>query len=217
MGRHYLTRYRFATSALSDLGIADTWGWHCFVCDEFNTTSKDPGQWEKGLLWAQGEKYGQLQISVLSDRPPLMNAAAFDGIAINMSSHSDGFYEQDSYLFTTTVTPFDPKPKGGPDERQWKLLCRFSRRTDIEKWFQAQADSNGFSFNLKRIQIRQIKNEFKDDLGDSFTLYKAVISGKCSVKDHRLFKQAMLSGIGAGKAFGCGLMDLIPTYGYWFG
>ena len=49
-----------------------------------------------------------------------------------------------------------------------------------------------------------------DKFAEYDSLQKARITGICHVEDRELFKKAVLGGIGRGKAFGCGLLQVVP-------
>lgn len=44
------------------------------------------------------------------------------------------------------------------------------------------------------------------------TLQKAKVTGLLEVEKHDIFVNSVYNGIGRGKAFGCGLLQIVPAY-----
>lgn len=213
MNRHYLTRYTFEPAAIQALGITDTYSWHRVVYDQYDNIRSGSGRGSSGILWVLDKRRGAFQITALSDRHPHRTIEAVAGVSVRTTELKESFLEQDDYAFKTVVNPVRAVKAGGQrDSAARGRICPIRGREEIEKWFLKLAEVHGFSVNQDSLEIgRIIVDEFKGKAGNHITIQKASISGICHVEDRERFQQAVLGGIGRGRAFGCGLLRVIPV------
>lgn len=88
---------------------------------------------------------------------------------------------------------------------------REEQKRAVLKWFKRKSLQSGFSFDERNIEFHN------DGAQKIFSRNKRIIFGKASLKgilcvdDPGLFLKSMMSGYGAQKSFGCGLMLIRPV------
>ena len=213
MKRHYLTRYIFEPAAIQALKIRDTYGWHRVVYDQYDDIRTEPGNGSSGILWAVDKRRGNFQLTALSDRPPHRTIEAVTGASMSTAELSESFLDPYDYAFRTVVNPVRSVKRTGDGISRLArgVVVPVKGRDEIGKWFLRLAASHGFSIKQDSLEIGQIiVDGFAGKAGHRVTLQKARITGICHVEDRELFKKAVLGGIGRGKAFGCGLLQVVP-------
>ena len=86
-------------------------------------------------------------------------------------------------------------------------------REAIVQWFTERAmGSWGFHVRPSTLQIDSINVlAFEDKAKRKVTLAQAQVQGVLEVTDRQLFIQSFCQGIGRGRAFGCGLLQIVPV------
>ena len=86
-------------------------------------------------------------------------------------------------------------------------------RADIAQWFIQRAASRwGFEVDAPSLQVDAVEVlQFKDKAGRQVTLGKATVLGFLTVTDQQQFRHSFHHGIGKGRAFGCGLLQIVPV------
>jgi CRISPR system Cascade subunit CasE len=79
-----------------------------------------------------------------------------------------------------------------------------------EEWLTKQAAANGFRLLDLTISQPNKQTGWQKDNGRSLTLYTVQFDGRLQITDAAKFQQALRTGIGPAKAFGCGLLSLAP-------
>ena len=73
-------------------------------------------------------------------------------------------------------------------------------------------DQFAFDVDPQTLQIDSIEvQQFNDKEGRKITLGKAHIQGMLTVSDQQQFRNSFKNGIGKGRAFGCGLLQIVPV------
>ena len=84
-------------------------------------------------------------------------------------------------------------------------------REAVEAWFLEKAPSWGFDPHAPSVQVADIAVDvFSKADGKKVTLSRARVTGALTVADKERFTHSFTCGIGHGKAFGCGLLQLSP-------
>lgn len=125
---------------------------------------------------------------------------------------------------TKRIGKSDPvaKDKFKPSDQR-KNRPRVELRTDEERtdWLVRQGERNGFQIgNLKIdpavrnvISAKEGKIEFKKPgKANPLTFGSVVFEGVLMVTDAEKFREALINGIGQGKAYGFGLLSVAPAY-----
>ena len=86
-------------------------------------------------------------------------------------------------------------------------------RADIAQWFIQRAASRwGFDVDLPACRLRRWKCcSLKIKPAAMVTLGKATVQGLLTVTDRQKFQHSFHHGIGKGRAFGCGLLQIVPV------
>jgi CRISPR system Cascade subunit CasE len=143
-------------------------------------------------------------VLLLSDRKP---ATRVDGLYGEVSSRPlpEDFLEHCNYRFKLIINPTRR------DNSSKKLLAVRGREA-IADWFMARAEASwGFVVEPQTLQVERVDVlRFKEKAGRDVTLAQAHLNGVLRVADATTFQQSVARGIGRGRAFGCGLLQVVP-------
>lgn len=195
--------------AIKALKITDPYSLHRVVYDLFddvrNAADKQASA-SSGILYAeQGGDFNGRRILMLSNRQP---ATAVKGLHGQVASKPipEAFLSHGQYHFKVVVNPTQRESATGK-------LRPLKERGAIADWFCHRALTRwGFSVAPAHLQVGQITVEQFFGKGQQpITLAKAQLQGTLTVTDPEAFQRSFTHGIGRGKAFGCGLLQLVPT------
>ena len=186
------------------LRITDEYSLHRVVYSLFEdrrTDAEKNASVPSGFLYADkgGDKNGRL-ILLLSDREPRKPEHG----VLESKPIDDKFLTFDRYRFELVINPTKR------DSRSRKLLA-IKERDEIGLWFIEKAPASwGFTVNPATLQVKslQVKQFVKQT--HSVTHGGAELSGELEVIDRSLFIKSFQHGIGRGKAFGFGLLQIAP-------
>lgn len=194
--------------AVQALNINDTYGLHKTVYSLFpdiRSAEEKQASTPSGLLYAdQGGDYKSRKILLLSNRQPIAQIKGQYG-EVQSKPISADFLQHDIYRFKVVVNPTRR------DNASRKLIPVKGREA-IAQWFIERAQQSwGFRVVASQLQVDRIDVlQFKDKARRSITLAQAQIQGVLQVGDHQQFVQSFSQGIGRGRAFGCGLLQVVP-------
>lgn len=158
-----------------------------------------------GILWADqgGDVHGR-KILLLANRAPSETAEGGRG-RVDSRAISEGFLNYPSYRFKVIVNPTRRDSASGK-------LIPVKGREAVAHWFAERAPvSWGFAVSRERLQVDRLEVlRFNDKAKRPVTLAQAHVTGLLSVTDHALFQRSFAQGIGRGRSFGCGLMQIVP-------
>lgn len=197
----YAAKLVLQPSAVIRLQLRDLYSIHRVVMDLFDasrTTEEQHASVSSGIQWVdRGEHVYGREIQILSVIPPrdlnFPNDVAFAWRAV-----PSGYLEHRFYRFSIIANP-----------------CRISQRrrialldeSAIVEWFLDKAHKGGFA--VQSMDVSQIKvcrfNKGKNPV--SFA--HAKITGVLEVTDPSVFQETVRKGIGKGRAFGFGLLQLV--------
>lgn len=79
-------------------------------------------------------------------------------------------------------------------------------------WLAAREDRLGATFEVRQVRVQKYQDHVRrEHYSRSFPIEVSVIDGYLTVTDSQRLAQAMVSGIGREKAYGCGLLSLLPV------
>jgi len=195
-------------TAVKALRITDPYSLHRVVYslyeDVRDETAKAASE-NSGILFAdQGGDFSGRKILLLSNRSP---AERVEGVYGNVQSRSiyPGFLDHTTYRFKVIVNPTRR------DSASRKLIP-VKGRDAIGQWFCQRAEQSwGFHITTEHLQIERVNVlQFKDKHQHPVTLAQAHVQGLLQVIDPERFRQSFRQGIGRGRAFGCGLLQIVP-------
>lgn len=199
--RYYLSAYVLDYNDILKLGIFDTYKLHQIVYSLFERIRKPEETTCAGILHADlGIKKGKRTILILSNREPGNPVAG----TINKRLVPTSFPDDKTYRFRITVNPVIR-------DNQSKKIIPVKGREAIEKWFMNKASANGFEILPPTLQTFGITVDRFPKGNSAVILQKATLTGILEVRDKELFSKAVHYGIGRGKAFGCGLLQIAPV------
>lgn len=194
--------------AVQALKINDAYGLHKAVYSLFpDVRSADEKQASKpsGFLYAdQGGDYKSRKILLLSDREPMEQIDSQYG-EVQSKTISPDFLQHDAYRFKVVVNPTRR-------DNASRKLVPVKGRDAIAQWFMERAQASwGFSLVPSQLQVDSTDVlSFKDKSQRQITLAQAQVQGVLQVTDRQQFIQSFSQGIGRGRAFGCGLLQIVP-------
>ncbi len=198
--------------AVKALRITDPYSLHRVVYSLFDDVREERDKRlsrSSGILFADqgGDSRGR-RVLLLADRKP---ASIVDGKYGEVESRPvpEGYLDNEHYRFKVIVNPTRR------DSASRKLVP-VSGRDAVAKWFgERAAPLWGFAVPLNQLQVDKIEVlRFKDKSGNPVTISQAHVQGQLRVIDNHMFQESFKRGIGRGRSFGCGLMQVVPIINY---
>jgi CRISPR system Cascade subunit CasE len=193
--------------AIKALRITDPYSLHRVIYslyeDVRSREEKRAGK-ASGILFAdQGGDFSSRRILLLADRAP---ANCIDGQYGEVQSKiiSEGFLDHAQYRFNVIVNPTHR------DNVSRKLLPVKGREA-IAQWFCQRAEKWGFKVSEQHLQVDRVEVlQFNEKQQNPVTLAQAHLQGQLIVTDPEQFRNSFSRGIGRGRTFGCGLLQIAP-------
>lgn len=179
--------------AVKILDLKDMYAIHKAIYNLF------PGDSRNFLYYDQGGRYGCREILILSAEQPLVPVIG----TIQSKKIPEGFLEHGQYAFQVMINPVMRK-KG--NARPIPIITRSA----LEPWFLSRQQDWGFEVFPQSLEISDLGVQEIVKSNMTITLNKAVFRGVLIVSDAGKFKRSFEQGIGRGKAFGFGLLQLRP-------
>jgi CRISPR system Cascade subunit CasE len=203
----YASVLRLSRAEMKILNIKDAYSLHKVVYGLFEDVRSDAekkASVPSGIVYAdKGGDFNSRQILMLSNRKPHQTPQF--GFVETKAIHPD-FLHHECYAFEITINP------GKRDNKTGKLIPICGREA-IEQWFKARAPKSwGFGVNAECLQIGQISVQTFKKSGKTITHGSAALKGELTVVDRERFIQSFTQGIGRGRAFGFGLLQIVPVF-----
>jgi CRISPR system Cascade subunit CasE len=195
-------------AAVQALRITDPYSLHRVVYGLFpdvRDAAAKQGSTPSGILYVDkgGDARGR-KIILLADRPPLADALGSLG-TLTVRPVPTGFLDHQQYRFEVVINPTRR-------ENASRKLVPLRQPEQIADWFcQTAARSWGFAPQAEDLSVEAIEVlRFCDKNKNPVTLARAQVRGSLTVTDTDHFHHSFQRGIGRGRAFGCGLLQIIP-------
>jgi len=195
-------------TAMKALRVTDPYSLHRVVYslyeDVRDDAAKAAGE-NSGILFAdQGGDFSGRKILLLSNRAPAERIEGAYG-SVQSKAIYPGFLEHSTYRFKVIVNPTRR-------DNASRKLVPVKGRDAIGQWFCQRAEQSwGFQVSAKHLQIERVNVlQFTDKNQHPVTLAQAHVQGQLRVTDPERFRQGFRQGIGRGRAFGCGLLQIVP-------
>jgi len=196
---------KLSRSDCKALRITDPYSIHRTVYSLF---PKD-GDGERDFLFAdKGGNFNERRILIFSKRPPLQ--PEYGKVESKMVPGS--FLNWNLYGFEIRLNPTKREKNSGkivPVQGTEKQESYMKKKKLLE-WFCAKSESWGFSTDHNSLQIQSTDVQAFEKDNRQVTQNSATFIGKLRVKDRSLFIKSFEEGIGRGKSFGFGLLELVP-------
>jgi CRISPR system Cascade subunit CasE len=197
--------------AIGALRITDPYSLHRVVYSLFadrRSAADKAASTASGIVYADlgGDGRGR-RIALLSDRPPL---ATLDGGYGEVRSRriAADFLTRDRYRFKVIVNPTRRDSASGK-------LRPVLGRDGIAAWFAERALASwGFRVVVPALEVDRVDVlRFQEKRQHEVTTAHAHVRGELRVEDRARFENSFACGIGRGRAFGAGLLQLVPLSG----
>lgn len=199
---------RLDRSAIKALRITDTYSLHRVVYSlyaDVRAPEAKAASVANGVLYAdQGGTFESRKILLLADRAPRGRVEDQHG-EVESRPVPTGFLDHDIYQFKVIVNPTRRS-------NATRKLLPIKGRHAITDWFVERSEANwGFCVDRECLGIdRTDVLRFRDKQQRLVTLAQAHLGGRLQVTDRDRFTAAFCQGIGRGRAFGCGLLQIVP-------
>jgi CRISPR system Cascade subunit CasE len=195
-GRMIASILTLSRSDYKTLRITDAYSIHRVIYSLFPKT----GEGERDFLFAdKGGNFNERKILIFSKRPPLPPEYG----AIESKEIPASFLNQDMYGFEIRLNPVKREKAGG------KILP-IRGRENILEWFCSKSEGWGFITERESLQIQSSGVQSFKKQDNQVIQNAATFIGKLKVKDRSLFIKSFEEGIGRGKSFGFGLLEILP-------
>lgn len=193
---------------ISQLGIRDPYALHKVVYSLFNdirsTEDKRKGA-SSGILFSdEGGDFHRRKIILLSNRKPKNNIEGEFG-EVRSKKIKTEFLSFEYYRFKIIINPTKRCNHS-------KKIVPIKGEEEIANWFSYRAKKNwGFEVEPRRLRVDKPRVlQFTGKEQRQITLAQVPIYGSLKVLDREKFKFGFQRGLGRGKAFGCGLLQIAP-------
>ncbi len=185
------------------LKITDAYSLHRVVYDLFDDV-RSPEDKQKsipsGILYAdKGGDFDGRKILILSNRQPNIPEHG----ELSIKKIADSFLDYENYRFEVVMNPTKR-------ENQSRKIIALRKREDIADWFITKALQWGFEVSPEHLEVREIEVKHFEKGGQTVTQGQAKLIGRLTVTDKIKFVQSFQNGVGRGRAFGCGLLQVVP-------
>jgi CRISPR system Cascade subunit CasE len=213
----YAAKLRLSRSDVKALKITDAYSLHRVVYslyDDVRNDAEKRASQASGILYAdKGGDFSGREILLLSDRPPNPQAAfgELESKAINPR-----FLQFDRYAFLVTVNPGKREAQSKTDRlshvgHKPGKIVPVKGRDAVAAWFVERATQSwGFEVNPDTLQIESLGVQRFSKDGQTVTHGSATLKGQLRVTDRERFIESFRLGIGRGRAFGFGLLQIAP-------
>jgi CRISPR system Cascade subunit CasE len=191
------------------LGITDEYSLHRVVYSLYKDI-RSPDQKQvstaSGILYAdQGGDYRGRKILMLSNREPMEKVDGQHGEVLSKLI-PENFLEHEQYRFKVIINPTCR------DSASRKLVA-VRGREEVAQWFAQRATASwGFEVIPRHLQVDKIEVlQFKDKHLRQVTIGQAHIQGLLRITDKQQFTCSFTQGIGRARAYGCGLLQIVPV------
>lgn len=194
--------------AVRALRITDAYSLHRVVYslyEDVREAGQKTASEASGILYAdQGGDHKGRNILMLADRAPADSVNGQYGL-VRSKIVPDNFLQHPKYRFKVIVNPTRR------DSVSRKLMPVRGRESVFD-WFTERASSSwGFNVSARHLQVEHIDvQQFKDKQKHEVTIAQAHVTGLLSITDQDKFKQSFTLGIGRARAYGCGLLQIVP-------
>lgn len=185
------------------LKITDAYSLHRVVYDLFDdvrSVEEKQTSISSGILYAdKGGDFNGRKILILSNRQPNISEHG----ELSIKKIADSFLNYEHYRFEVVMNPTQR-------ENQSRKIIALRTREEIAEWFIEKASRWGFNVSPEHLEVREIEVKRFEKGGQTITQGQAKLIGRLTVTDKEKFVQSFQTGIGRGRAFGCGLLQIVP-------
>lgn len=195
---------RLTRADIKALRVTDAYSLHRVVYDLFDdvrSESEKQASTPSGILYTdKGGDFHYRHVLILSNRAP--NKPEHGEIESRIIK--EAFLQHENYRFEVTINPTKR------DKQSGKTVAIKGRET-VQQWFIDKAPKSwGFSINPASLQVNNLSVKTFDKKEHSVTQGSATLQGELRVINYEQFKLSFQQGVGRGRAFGFGLLQIVP-------
>jgi len=204
----YASVLRLSRADQNTLKIKDAYGLHKVVYglfDDIRSDAEKQGSPPSGIVYAdKGGDFNTRQVLMLSNREPHQTPQFGK---VQTTPIQSRFLAHERYVFEVIVNP-------GKRDNQTGKIVPIRGREAIAQWFLERAlQSWGFRVHPDNLQTDKISVQVFEKSGKTITHGSATLKGELAVIDRDRFRHSFTQGIGRGRAFGFGLLQIVPLTG----
>ncbi len=194
---------------LNHLGAYHNWVEQLFP-EEIEKSKRSRKLWRIDTL--KGKKY----LLIVSEYEP--RAEKFDLYGVEGSGQTKSYDEFINNLrlnqvlrFKVALNPVRSISTGKASGKRGRVVPHVTMAQKLI-YFEEKASNNGFSLREGEFDITDSRFDTLRKSGNkSVSISKVTYEGILTITDLEIFKNALKNGIGSKKAYGCGLMTVIPV------
>ena len=190
------------------LRVTDAYSLHRVVYslyEDVRAPEQKQGSKASGILYAdEGSNFRGRKILMLANREPKATVDGEHGVVLSKRIPAS-FLEHVQYRFKVIV---NPTRRNSASRR----LAAVRGRDDVALWFAERATSSwGFEVASRHLQVDKVQVlQFKDKQQRNVTIGQAHVQGLLRATDKERFSNSFSQGIGRARAYGCGLLQIVP-------
>lgn len=201
----YASVLRLTRSDISILKIKDAYGLHRVVYglfEDVRTEKEKQGSTPSGIVYIdKGGDFHHRNILILSNRKPHQTPQFGQ---VETKPVPARFLDHKHYAFEVTLNP------SRRDKETGKIIPMRNRQ-NVQDWFLSRSEKSwGFCVEARSLQVEKIGVQTFEKGNQTITHGVATLKGKLRVTDKARFKKSFLQGIGRGRAYGLGLLQIVP-------
>jgi CRISPR system Cascade subunit CasE len=186
------------------LNLTDPYALHRVVYglfEDVRTAEEKQTSNASGILYAdKGGDFHHRNILFLANRPPISPAYG----KVSTRPVPDDFLSHQTYRFEVAINPTKRNKTTGK-------LTPIRGRDDIAAWFLDKAPATwGFSVVEQTLVVEKVNVLSFKKKNHTITQGQATLKGVLTVQNIQKFTKSFQQGIGRGRAFGCGLLQIVP-------
>lgn len=194
MSELFLSRIRISRIQQIRMRLVDEYDIHQLVYSLFPCEDE-----RRFLYFLDYGGMGDLSILVQSEEAPDMTSP----LRVETKTVSESFFDKASYAFKLRFSPVVKK-----DGKAIRIL---QSRVDVVDWLVSREEGYGIRFDAESVEkVSSGKMMMKGHNDKRITLSYVDLVGTFDVSDHKKFVRTVRSGVGPGKGFGLGMLQLIP-------
>lgn len=166
-------------------------------------------------LWRIDELNGKQYLMVVSEKVPNKESFTMYGVEGTAQvrlydTFLDKLQKGQRMRFRATLNPVISLSSGKSSGERGKVVPCLSKEEKM-KYLLDKSERNGFSLSEDEFCISgmQTKKLYKRD-GNDATVSTVTYDGNLTITDPSLFRKVLETGLGKKKAYGCGLLTVIP-------
>ena len=202
---HYTSLIEISASDVHKLKITDAYSLHRVVYSLFDDKRSDAEKSSSigsGILFCEIAPSSSVRrVLVISDREPINDAPLSSMVT---KAISPDLFGCECYRFDVVMNPTSRNSAS-------KKLIPIKGAEAIKTWFIERTENNwGFACDVESVEARvlPVQKFVKDSM--TVTNNAARITGVLRVVDKEKFQSSFYQGLGRGRAFGFGLLQIVP-------